>query len=395
MPRWPALFKSKASDDAGAGDHTHSADDVSGTFSDNVEFDDIRSHNWDGGSDLSGGADGTATAGYFADASAGAAQYQTIYAAGGELGDLLVTGDVETSGSGRIIVHGTDYCWVLDTDTTPDAIIALTDHAGANAHDPDNAIGSISADGIGGMRVMSALYQQLVGFDGDVSVYMSADGIIFYTPDAGSYGFVGAASEPHWGWYANGPGGSIEGYDSAVKVKVASNTIFQVTDRGASQNWLEADDGLGSGLVEVFPNGTKITAGMETDATLAYALTTSLVQVTGAAATIPVNYDGQLVTAYVDATIQVEALGAGTWVQWQIAIDGVLQGAAVTSRYEAPSSGGTQDFVSLTRHAVRNNFAAGSVTSGNVVLTVHARRGGAVSAPVIDDVEFTYKIERA
>jgi len=58
----------------------------------------LQSSDWDGGSDLSGGADGVATAGWLLDWDNGAAQFQTIYAEGGELGDLVITGDLTLSG---------------------------------------------------------------------------------------------------------------------------------------------------------------------------------------------------------------------------------------------------------------------------------------------------------
>ena len=46
------------------------------TIEGTVTVADIVSDDWDGGSDLSGGKDGTATLGYFLDDSAGAAQFQ-------------------------------------------------------------------------------------------------------------------------------------------------------------------------------------------------------------------------------------------------------------------------------------------------------------------------------
>lgn len=43
---------------------------------------DLRSYAWDGGSDLSGGADASATAGFFLDSSAGAGQFKSLFAEG-------------------------------------------------------------------------------------------------------------------------------------------------------------------------------------------------------------------------------------------------------------------------------------------------------------------------
>lgn len=73
--------------------------DGTAVFSNATFRGDIFSSNWNGGSDLSGGADGTATAGFFLDSSVGAAQFKEVYAEGGELGDLSVLG-VLTMGSG-------------------------------------------------------------------------------------------------------------------------------------------------------------------------------------------------------------------------------------------------------------------------------------------------------
>ena len=52
---------------------------------------DVRSANWDGGGDLSGGKDATATQGYLIDFSSGSAQFQNIFAEGGIFGDILST----------------------------------------------------------------------------------------------------------------------------------------------------------------------------------------------------------------------------------------------------------------------------------------------------------------
>ena len=49
---------------------------------------DIRSANWNGGGDLSGGADASATAGYLIDYATGAAQFQAIYADGSTITDI-------------------------------------------------------------------------------------------------------------------------------------------------------------------------------------------------------------------------------------------------------------------------------------------------------------------
>ncbi len=73
---------------------------IEGTLTGN----DILSSNWDGTIpvDLSGGADGGATAGYALDGSAGAAQFQTIYAESGEFGNFDILGTL-TMGAGGVL----------------------------------------------------------------------------------------------------------------------------------------------------------------------------------------------------------------------------------------------------------------------------------------------------
>ena len=71
---------------------------MGGTITGALTGGDYTSSAWDGGSDLSGGADATATTGFFMDDSAGAAQFQTLYAEGGELGSLAVVGNLTLDG---------------------------------------------------------------------------------------------------------------------------------------------------------------------------------------------------------------------------------------------------------------------------------------------------------
>lgn len=63
---------------------------------------DVRSANWDGGGDLSGGADSGATAGYLIDYSSGAMQVQAIYAEGGSIGSLTVDGVLTMGAGGKL-----------------------------------------------------------------------------------------------------------------------------------------------------------------------------------------------------------------------------------------------------------------------------------------------------
>ena len=90
MGYWPALRGTLA--DAAAS--------VSKT-ADRIFRGDVRSANWDGGGDLSGGRDTTATQGYLIDYSSGSAQFVNIYADGGELRTLTIT-DVLTVDGGAI-----------------------------------------------------------------------------------------------------------------------------------------------------------------------------------------------------------------------------------------------------------------------------------------------------
>jgi len=105
--------------------HVHDAGDVYGEFDDDVEFGDLRSYNWDGGSDLSGGADATATKGYLGDASAGALQVQTLYAEGGLIGGwvigatTLTGGEAILSAAGKLTIgSGNDTVMLSATNAT-------------------------------------------------------------------------------------------------------------------------------------------------------------------------------------------------------------------------------------------------------------------------------------
>ncbi|MFH2073207.1 MAG: hypothetical protein ABIJ75_10200 [Actinomycetota bacterium] len=89
--------------------HVHDAGDVYGEFDDDVLFGDLRSYNWDGGSDLSAGADATATKGYLGDASAGAIQTQTLYAEGGTVGGWTLAATTLTGGDAILAADGNLY----------------------------------------------------------------------------------------------------------------------------------------------------------------------------------------------------------------------------------------------------------------------------------------------
>ena len=91
--RWPKLWGATTAPIASSDFHPHQAGDISGgQFNDEVVFGDIRSYNWNGGSDLSGGADATATLGYFLDASSGVIQAQVLYAEGGSFTGTIIAG---------------------------------------------------------------------------------------------------------------------------------------------------------------------------------------------------------------------------------------------------------------------------------------------------------------
>jgi len=63
---------------------------------------DLYSSDWDGGFDLSVGADGGAAAGWLLDWGSGAAQFQTIFAQGGEIGSLDITGNLTLDGTSGV-----------------------------------------------------------------------------------------------------------------------------------------------------------------------------------------------------------------------------------------------------------------------------------------------------
>ena len=103
---------------------------------------DFQSSNWDGGTDLSGGRDATATAGYFFDYSAGAAQLKTIYADGGDLKDLSLTGTLSLSGSGELVTATSGQrLEITDNDRILfyTGLVAETQHGYIIADDTDSA----------------------------------------------------------------------------------------------------------------------------------------------------------------------------------------------------------------------------------------------------------------
>uniref|UniRef100_A0A6M3KTY1 Uncharacterized protein n=1 Tax=viral metagenome TaxID=1070528 RepID=A0A6M3KTY1_9ZZZZ len=124
--RWPKLWGATTAPIEPDDFHPHQAEDISGgTFSDVVKFGDVRSYNWDGGSDLSGGADATATLGYLLDASSGAIQAQVLYVEGGTIGgwtigaSTLVGGDVALDAAGKITAGtGTDIAVLSGANPT-------------------------------------------------------------------------------------------------------------------------------------------------------------------------------------------------------------------------------------------------------------------------------------
>ena len=89
---------------------------------------DIISSNWDGATpvDLSSAADSAATAGFAFDTSAGAIQAMTIYAEGGEIGNLDIVGnlDIQTGGTFRT---GTSGARIEITSSDIDRIRFYTD----------------------------------------------------------------------------------------------------------------------------------------------------------------------------------------------------------------------------------------------------------------------------
>lgn len=77
-------------------------------------YGDVVSGNWDGASnDLSGGPV-AATAGYLLDHSAGAAQFESIYAIGGQLVDLTMTGDLTMTSGGVFATDSSAPRWYFD-----------------------------------------------------------------------------------------------------------------------------------------------------------------------------------------------------------------------------------------------------------------------------------------
>jgi hypothetical protein len=102
---WLNRWGQPSDDDAGHGyGHEHHGSEISGPFAEIAVLGDMWSTDWDGAvpADLSGGPDTGATQGWYLDSSAGAIQIMNVYAEGGQLESLLITGNITLSTGGLI-----------------------------------------------------------------------------------------------------------------------------------------------------------------------------------------------------------------------------------------------------------------------------------------------------
>jgi hypothetical protein len=144
-----------------------------GSFTNVTLTGDLIADAWDGGTDLSGGADGTATAGWFLDSSAGAAQFQQIYAEGGTLNDLTLSGNLIMDGTGlistassgvRIVVQGGSNNWISfytddNAEITPAYLVSAT--AGTDGTTRTLRLGALAPQiNTNGKRVSLQLYSE-------------------------------------------------------------------------------------------------------------------------------------------------------------------------------------------------------------------------------------------
>jgi hypothetical protein len=108
--------------------------DGSAEFNDVTLRGDLSSSNWNGTdpANLSGGPDSGATTGYYLDHSAGAAQFQTIYAEGGQLEALTVTGAL-TLGTGGSIFTDSSTPRIEITDSQWDRIVWVSGNSNMTA----------------------------------------------------------------------------------------------------------------------------------------------------------------------------------------------------------------------------------------------------------------------
>lgn len=91
----------------------------------------LRSENWDGGNDLSGGKDGTATQGFFLDVESGSIQAMSLFADSGSLDDLVITGGTITAPLFKTAASGTR----LEIDgPSGDSFIQLFDASGVTGY---------------------------------------------------------------------------------------------------------------------------------------------------------------------------------------------------------------------------------------------------------------------
>ncbi len=129
---------------------------------------DVRSANWDGGGDLADGADSTATAGYLIDFSSGSAQFQNIFAEGGELTTFSILGVLTMGADGVIRTASTGKRIEL---FNPDGDDLLAFYSG-NAKESDKGLIKLTSEDTGGNDFINFIIQspKLTGSSGRNSV---------------------------------------------------------------------------------------------------------------------------------------------------------------------------------------------------------------------------------
>ncbi|MFC1740185.1 tail fiber domain-containing protein [Pseudomonadota bacterium] len=244
---------------------------------------DLRSANWDGGGDLSGGADAAATAGYLIDYATGAAQFQNIYAKGG-----VISGDVTIEGTltGNDIVStgwtagggGADLSGGKDAGATVGYFLDAS--AGAaqfqNIYAEGGSLGALTVDdavtlGTGGIFRTAATGQR---------IYMSftnKNRIDFFSGDADEeVGFPSSLQQQTVGTGATRMlwtslyGTFINPNDEGVVVSVSSASADGTTYRPSFRVQQQSSKpGTGAGLDPVMIIGDPITIQMATLGTAA------------------------------------------------------------------------------------------------------------------------------
>lgn len=375
---------------------------------------DVRSADWDGGGDLSGGADASATQGYLIDYSSGAAQFQAIYANEADFGGYVIIEDADGNaveidasawGGAAPKIDFVDHDQVARGSISYDGYLTLrggnSGGIGAVLHLYPNTAGGgyagvIHLDpGTGGDVLVDS---GIRADDGSASTptysFQDDSDTGAFLPAVGEYGVAVGGSQllslDSTGLEVTGDVAATTGYiragsansDDYIRGQEAGNywrfvidgsTYFEVTN-----GTVNADDGS-TGLVEIFPKNY-IAAGTSQAASLTFNTTETKFN----EQTIACEYANQPVVVEVKVWARAQP-GAGNYLWCRAGINGTAKGAQVPLHDASNAS----EYVMVQTSWTEETTADGS---GDVKVSAHARLSSGSTAAGVVQVE--YKVSR-